>query len=265
MALKQARAVGDEAVVQPDQEVLDGMGGGAAVVRVNTADVALGGFAGDTDDIRIKLPFLQIASGQGRLDKFVKGSVVIGSESLIAGPGEPVLITLLSVQTFWKEYTSGADFDPNYIPKTYATKADVIKAGGTVEWSAGKPPSYKTAGVMRLLVKQPQGVVCGLFGVPVGDALYAPVQWGVDKTAAQETLPVIKRDMSFSLNKRGMLAGIYELRTKVVKFSNGHSTFAPSIKLVAYHTDEEIAQIKSLFAGAAQAQASDESEIEVKM
>ena len=136
----------------------------------------------------------------------------------------------------------------------------MIAAGGTTEWTAGTPPSFKQAGAIRALVKQPQGVVCGLFGVPVGDSLYAPVQWGVDKTAAQETLPIIKRDMSFSLNRRGMLAGIYELRTKVVKFSNGHSTFAPSIKLVAYHTDEEIAQIKSLFNGGAKVRGDEEAQ-----
>lgn len=250
----------------PDQAELDRMnGGGAAVARVNTADVALGSFSGDTEDVRIKLPFLQIASGQGKLDGFVKGSVVIGSENLIAGPGEPVLITILSVQTFWKEYTSGAAFDPDYIPKSYATKADVIAAGGSTEWIAGTPPSYKLAGALRVLVKQPQGIVCGLFGVPIGDALYAPVQWGVDKTAAQEVLPVIKRDCSFSLNKRGMLSGVYEMRTRVVKFANGHSTFAPMLKLVDYHTDEEIAQIKALFAGAAQAPEQEEPSVDVKM
>lgn len=266
MALKQARAVGDEETVQPDQEALDNMnGGGAAVARVNTADVALGGFAGDTEDIRIKLPFLQVASGMGKLDRFVKGSVVIGGENLVAQPGEPVLITILSAQSFWKEYVTADVWSADTIPATYATKADVLKAGGTVEWSAGKPPTFKQAGMLRVLVAKPNGVEGGIFGVPVGGIMYAPAQLSVDKSAAQEVLPVIKRDMAFSLRERGLFAGVYELRTRVLKFANGHTAWVPAIKLVGYHTDSEIAEIKALFAGAAQASEQEEPSVEVKM
>jgi hypothetical protein len=245
MALKSARA--EEA--RPDQEALAGLNpAGSALARVDTSAVALGEFSGDTDDIQIRLPFLQVASGQGKLDGFVKGSLILGSENLIAGPGERVLITLLGVQPFFKEYLSGDAWDADATPRTFLTKAEVIANGGTVEWVNGAPPSFKRAGVIRALVRQPDKVVCGLFGVPIGDAKYAPVQWGVDKSAAQTVLPIIKRDTSFALKERGMLSGIFELWTSVMKFSNGHSTYVPNLKLVGFHTDAEIAEIKSLFA-----------------
>jgi len=248
MALKSARA--EEA--QPDAEALAGLNP-AAVARVDTSAVTLGGFSGDTEDIAIRLPFLQISSGMGKLEGFVKGSVVVGSESLIAGPGEPVMLTILSAQSFWKEYLSGAEFDPDVIPRSYATKADVLAAGGTTEWVDGKPPTFKQAGVMRVLVAKPGKVEGGIFGVPVGGTMYAVSQWGADKSAAQEVLPVIKRDMAFALRERGLLAGVYEMRTRVLKFANGHSAWVPAIKLVSYHTDAEVAEIKALFAGAAPA------------
>lgn len=242
MALKSARS--EEA--QPDAEALAGLNP-AAVARVDTNSATLGGFSGETEDIVIRLPFLQISSGMGKLDGFVKGSIVVGSENLIAGPGEPVLITILSAQTFWKAYLSGADFNPDVIPATYATKADVLAAGGTTEWVNGKPPTFKQAGVMRVLVAKPDKVEGGIFGVPVGGVMYAVAQWGADKSAAQEVLPVIKRDMAFALRERGLLAGVYEMRTRILKFANGHSAWVPAIKLVSYHTDAEVAEIKALF------------------
>lgn len=266
MALKQARAVGDETVVQPDQAELDSMnGGGAAVARVNTAAVALGGFAGETEDIQMKLPFLQVASGMGKLDCFVKGSVVIGGENLIAGPGEPVLITILSAQSFWKEYVAADVWSADTIPATYATKAGVLAAGGTTEWVNGKAPTFKLAGILRVLVAKPDRVEGGIFGVPIGGVMHAPAQFGVDKSAAQEVLPVIKRDKAFALRERGLYAGVYELRTRAIKFANGHTAWVPAIKLVSYHTDAEISEIKSLFAGVAQTPGQEEPSVDVKM
>lgn len=259
MALKSANR--GEAV--PDQEVLDGLdnGPGSAVARVDTNSAALGGFSGDTEDISIKLPFVQVASGMGKLDRFVKGSVVIGGESLVAGPGEPVLITILSAQSFWKEYVTADVWSVDTIPATYATKADVLAAGGTTEWVNGKPPTFKMAGMLRVLVAKPAGVEGGIFGVPVGAITYAPAQLGVDKSAAQEVLPVVKRDMAFSLRERGLFAGIYELRTRALKFANGHTAWVPAIKLVGYHTDAEIAEIKALFNGAAPSKEPEETAI----
>ena len=251
MALKSANR--GEAI--PDQEVLDGLdnGPGSAVARVDTNSAALGGFSGDTDDIQIRLPYLALAQGQGRLDVYKKGSWVVGGESLIAGPGEPVLLTILSVQAFWREYVSGSSYNPDVIPATYATKAEVLAAGGTTEWTGGTPPTFKQAGVLRVLISKPGNVEGGIFGVPIGGVAHAPALWTVDKTAAQEVLPVIKRDMAFSLRERGLTAGVYELRSKTVKFANGHSTYAPALKLVGYRTDAEVAEIASLFSGAAPA------------
>ena len=263
MALKSAKATGE---AEPDQDVLDGLDGngpGTAVARVDMNAVALGGFSGDTEDVPVKLPFLQISSGMGKLDGFVKGSVVIGGENLVAGPGEPVLITVLSAQAFWKEYLAPDQWSADAIPATYATKAEVIAAGGTTEWIGGKAPTFKQAGVMRVLVSKPAKVEGGIFGVPIGGVAHAPAQFSVDKTAAQEVLPVIKRDMAFALRERGLYAGIYELRTRVVKFANGHTAWVPSLKLVSYHTDAEIAEIKALFNGAAPAEPAGETPIEM--
>lgn len=252
MAMKSAQpAAGAKGTVEnaavPDAGELDGLHNSAAVARVDPGMVAIGTLSGETDDIRIKLPFLQIASGQGKLDKYLKGSLVLGSENLLAGAGEPLIVTILRVQTYWKEYVSGASYDPNYIPKTFLTKAEVLANGGTTEWVNNVAPTFKQAGAMNILIKQPDKVVCGLFGVPIGGDMYAPAQWNVDKTAASTVLPTVKRDLSFSLRQRGLMSGIYEIRTSVTKFSNGHSAWVPNIKLIGHHTDAEIVEINALF------------------
>lgn len=258
MALKTAKAAGGDSAV-PDQDVLAGMEGtGSAVARVDfNASVTLGGFSGDVDDVQVRLPYLQIASGMGKLDRFQKGSTIIGAENLVAGPGEPVRMTILSVQLFWKEYLSGENYSPDVLPRVFANKADVLAAGGTTEWTDGKAPTFKQAAMIRALVAKPANVEGGVFGVPVGGVMHAPVQWPVEKTAASRVLPGLKSDMSFALRTRGLYSAVYEMRTNLVKFDRGHSAWVPSLKIVAHHTDAEIAEIRSLFVTGAPADTGD--------
>lgn len=222
-------------------------GDNTAVVKVSADTVAIGSFEGDVADVGMQLPYMQISHAQGKLEAFRKGSVVIGNDNLIANPGEKLLITLLAARIYWKEYVSGDHYDPNYIPKAFATKEEVLAAGGSTEWVDGVAPTYKMALATRALVKQPDGIVCGLFGVRIGDADYAPVKWNLDKSACNRVAPVVKASMSFSLRKRGLISGIFEMSTQSVKFQSGFSAFVPNLKLVGYHTDEEIKQILDLF------------------
>jgi hypothetical protein len=239
-----------EQIAEADPDVqaeMNAEGVGTALAKVSADSVALGGFEGDVGDVGMQLPYMQISHAQGKLEAFRKGSVVIGNDNLIANPGDKLLLTLLAARVYWKEYVSGDHYDPNRIPKTFPTKAEVLAAGGRTEWTDGLAPTYKMALAIKALVKQPDGIVCGLFGVRIGDADYAPVRWNLDKTACARVAPIVKSSLAFSLRNRGMHSGIFEMTTQSVKFQSGFSAFVPNLRLVGYHTDSEVKQILDLF------------------
>lgn len=246
MAIKRADQTTTAA---PDESVLAETSGEEthAVSCVAPDSMTLGGFDGETGDVGMRLPYMQISHAQGKLEAFRKGSVVIGADNLIANPGDKLFVTLLAARVYWKEYVSGDRYDPSYIPKTFATKAEVIDAGGSTKWKDDVAPTYKIALATKALVQQPEGIVCGLFGVRIGEKDYAPVLWNMDKSAAARVAPIIKSDTTFSLRKRGLYSGIYELTTQSIKFPSGFSAHVPNIRLAGYHTDDEVAQILSIF------------------
>lgn len=233
-----------------EAEVLGEEGGGEqAVALLNPQNMVFGGFDGDTEGIAVRLPFLQISYAQGKLEAFRKGSLVLGGSDLLANPGDPLRITVLSARAYWKEYVSGTSYDPNYIPKVFATVAEVVANGGSVKWDneARKPPTYKTAVRANILIEQPEGVMSGYFGIKLGGKMYAPAQWGTDKTAAAVVAPILKSDAGFALRERGLFSGVYELRTASKKFESGFQSFVPVLKLVGMHPDDTVRQIKELF------------------
>lgn len=236
-----------KAEAQPDPEVLSETVTPSAVAVMSPESMPLGGMDGELDAVAMSLPFLQVSHAQGKLENFRKGSLVIGNDSLIANPGDPVRITIVSARVYWKEYLSGAGFDASVKPRTFKTRKEAEDAGLPTRWVNNVPPKAKMAVAMKALIEQPAGIVCGFFGVEIGGKKYAPVLWSCDKTAAQRVAPVIKSDLSFSLRTRGLYSGIYEMQTVSVKFATtNHSTYVPTLKLVGYHTDEEVKQIVAL-------------------
>lgn len=247
----------------PNADALDDLDSNESTgVVVRADEMAMGECEGEFDDVALRLPYLQISHAMGKLEEFRKGSVILGDDSLIANPGQPIRMTILASRAYWKEYVSGSSYNPDYIPRTYATKAEVLENGGTTTWQNNVAPSFKIAIASKVIVEQPEGVICGMFGMPLGGpeldgegavtTMWAPAMWNVDKTAASKVGPIIKSDRTFSLAQRGLVAGIYELVTKLDKFSSGFSAYMPYIRLVGYHSDAVVAQILNLCGGAQQ-------------
>lgn len=267
MALKDNKSAGksasaDEtalAVIQDEE---------AAVSVVNPSTMELGSTGGDYGAVQIRLPYLQVGHAMGKLDKFVKGSLIISPDNLIAGPKEPVYITILSTQLYFKEYIGTGRYDPNYIPKTFLTEQEVWDIGETTRWE-GKgnppcsytaranptdkriPPTYKQAQSAKILVQQPEGLISGLFGdLVLGGKAWTPAMWNVDKTAADSVIPKLAQDLTFSLRTRGIFSAVYELTTKPETWTTGNVSYVPVIKLHHWHSPEDVALIKELFASA---------------
>lgn len=240
----------------------------AAVSVVNPANMELGSTGGDYGAVQIRLPYLQVGHAMGKLDKFVKGSLIISPDNLIAGPKEPVFITILSTQLYWKEYIGSGMYDPNYTPKTFLTEQECWDAGETTRWE-GKgnpacsytkralltdkriPPTFKQAQSAKILVQQPEGLISGLFGdFKLGGKSWTPAMWNVDKTAADSIIPKLAQDLLFSLRTRGIYSAVYELTTKPEQWNTGNVSYVPVIKLHHWHAPEDIEIIKSVFASA---------------
>lgn len=218
------------------------------LATVPTAAVQLGQVEGDFSPGDIRLPRLQLVHGVGNLaESFNPGDVVLGGDNLLVHKGEPLELIVLSARQYWKEYLGGEKYDRSHIPVTYATEQDVLRAGGTTRWENGVGPSFNQAMELKLLIKQPKDVICGLFGIPLGDATYAPAVWDVDKSAYRRVGPTVLTAARFSLRARGLLSGIFTLLTKTEKI-NDNNTIVPNFRMTGHNSDEVVEAIKVLFA-----------------
>lgn len=221
-------------------------GGGSTMLQVR--DQALGVISGEVSSADIRVPWLKLVYGVGSLaEKFNPGSLVLGDDNLLVEKAQPLNIIILSASQVWKEYLK--QYTPGVLPRTYMTEAEVRKNGGTTTWSADgtQGPTFSPALTMKLLIQKPEGITCGLFGLELGDSLWAPAKWSVDKTAYKRVGPTILTTAAFSLRKRGLLSGIWEIRTAAEKSRTGNLTIVPTIRLIGHAPDSLVEQIKAVF------------------
>lgn len=213
------------------------------------ASGALGVCEGEFAPGDLRLPRLQIVYGVGKLSaEFNPGSLVLGRDTLLVEKGKPLEVIILGTLKYWKEYTSGKTYDPNKIPRSYKTAAEVTANGGTTDWVGSQGPTFSRAMQLKMLIQQPEGVLSSIFdGITIGGKNYAPAVWDVDKQAYKRVGSPVNVAANFSLKNSGLLAGRFEITTKS-EVVNKNNTIVPTIKLLpARNTDEEIEQIKALF------------------
>jgi hypothetical protein len=214
---------------------------------MSTSSMELGAVQGEVSADDIRLPRLQIAYGVGGLsENFAPGDLVLGGEERLVGKGEPLNLIILNVRQYWKERLDSAAYAAGISPRQFETEAEVVADGGTTRWVGQVGPNFGKALTLRMLIEKPEGLVCGLFGIPIGDKEYAPAVWDVDKSAYKRIGPVVLSSAQFSLRKRGLLSGTFTVFTRSEKI-NGNNTVVPVIKLSAHNTDEQIADIKMAF------------------
>jgi hypothetical protein len=251
-----------KALAKPDSTELatqDDNAPTGAMATVNPGTMRMGALDGDVDDVKVKLPFLEISHAMGKFTELRKGAIILaGEHQLTEGPKLPIYVTILSGRVYWKEYVTGV-YDPDYIPKTYASKVEAREAGETFDWTKDpktgekKGPTVKVAAMYILLVRKPEDVICGQFGIELGgpdvegegseSTMWAPALWNVDKTSAASVTPVIKSDVRCGLQARGLSSGIYKLETFIKTFNSGNKSAVPTIKLVGFHSDAVLDQI----------------------
>jgi hypothetical protein len=228
-----------------DQEVLAAMEEETSVALAPPQAMALGSMGGDVSVSDLKFPRLQIAYGVGGLaENFTQGDLVLDKEHLLAKKGSSVRVIILNTLTYWKEYTS---FNEGRMPRIFKTEQEAVKEGLTTTWSNGVPAQVKKAMDLRLLVRKPDGLTCGLFGLALGGAEWAPAIWSVDKTAYDRISEKILPVAGFALKDKGLLYGAWDISTVTEKNKKGTVVTVPVIKYAGLNDDKLVAEIRTVF------------------
>lgn len=209
--------------------------------------MALNQVVGDLSGSDLRVPRLQIAYGVGGLaEKFTPGDLVLGGDTLLVKKGDPLTVVIMSALVYWKEYLNKDQYASQIRPRIFRTDKEVKANGGTTEWVNGVGPTFNKAMDLKLLIKQPAGIVCGLFGLELAGDMYAPAVWSIDKSAYRRVGPTVISTATFALKARGLVSGLFEIRTSMEKINN-NITVVPSIKLVKHNSDEFVKQIHTTF------------------
>lgn len=215
--------------------------------------MAVGQSAGEVDQSDLRIPFLSITYGVGKLSQtFNPGDLILGGEHFLVKKSEPLTIVILSDVKYFKEVLSRDDWADGKRPRTFMTRQEVLDAGGTLEWrddpETGKriKPTFGPALDMKILIQCPEGLDDAMFGLEIEGGRYAPAYFSVDKSAYNRVGKAIQTSKSLSLARTGILGGIWELHTES-QVINDNPTIVPMIKLVGRTTDEFRTRITELF------------------
>lgn len=215
------------------------------------AAMTLGASAGEVDRSDLKIPYLSIAYGVGKLsEKFNPGDLVIGGEHLIAKKNEHVRLVILADVKYFKERLSQQDYANGMRPRQFMTREEVIAAGGTLDWVETEDgriaPTFGPALDMKILIEKPEHLDQGIFGIEIDGKHYTPAYFSVDKSGYTRVGREVQTQKSMALSRSGILGGVWEAWTETQKI-NGNNTVVPMIKLVSRTTDEFREQVKMLF------------------
>lgn len=213
--------------------------------------MSLGSAAGEIEMSDLKIPYLSIAYGVGKLaEKFNPGDLVIGGENLIAKKNEKIRITLLSLAKHYKERLEPHAYSNGMRPRSFMTKEEVLKAGGTLDWvetERGRVgPSFGPALDTKILIQKPEGLDQSIFGIELEGGFYTAAYYSVDKSAYTRVGREILTQLSMALASSGLMSGVWELWTETQKI-NKNNTVVPMIKLVSRNTPEFIAAAEARF------------------
>lgn len=237
-----------EVSINPDQEVLKEVAEDEVTQETAVAPpmtMAIGQMSGDVAMTDLKFPRLQIAYGVGGLaSNFTPGDIVLDKEHQLVKKKTPLRVIIVNTVTYWKEYTA---FGSGAIPRVFKTAEEVSRAGLTTTWVNGMAPQAKKAMDLRLLIKKPEGLICGLFGIKLDGGEYAPALWSVDKTAYDRINDKLTPVAGFALREKGLLYGAWDVSTDMETRKNGNVVVVPVLKYVGMNSDQLVNEIKALF------------------
>lgn len=212
--------------------------------------VQLGSSGSAPDDIDmtgIGPPWLSIAHGVGKLAQagFNPGSFVLAKEHLLVEKQQPLNVTCLKYDQYYKEYLSKEAFDSGMRPRLFKN-ADAAKAAGlTTDWVGSNGPQASLAMDWVVLVEKPKDLICGLFGIKIENVEYALALMTFDKKAYASVAPSFLPAAKYTLKDRGVHVAKWEMKTVYSKNkTNSNGAWVPTIRPVGYHSDAFVAALK---------------------
>ena len=209
---------------------------------------SFGGVSG-CDNSDIKLPWLQIAYGVGKLaTNFTPGDLVLGGDTLLAKKCEPLHCIILGTVKYYKEYLTGEQYNNRVQARLFKSEEEVRAAGGRLEWGpkgSNIKPDFAPALAITMLVRKPKDLVSGLFGLDLPDGhVYAPALFNADKGTYKRVAPYIALCERFSLRKKGLMSGVFELKTTIeTNAKTGRVGPALNIRVVENNSDATLFNI----------------------
>lgn len=202
---------------------------------------AFGEVTGEFDQTDIKIPKLEMVHGVGDLStSFTPGDLIYNGDTKIAGKGEPIHLSVLSIRKYYRESLK-YDPDREIMPRVFATAEEVQAAGLTPEWDDKTPPTVDKVAELRIAIECPESETIDRELFPICIELegkvmrFALAVFSVHRTSYS---PVAKQVFSAAaMTLKGRLpAGRWRLATLREK-RGGNVVTLPSFRLVSRYTD----------------------------
>ena len=247
----------DDVSVEPDPSILGDVAPQPQTdyTPATASEHGLGGVTGEFTPSDIKFPELNVVYGTSKIiETFNVGDLVLGKENLLVSKGEPLNLVILGLNVYWKEYLSQEAFAAKIKPREFRSKAEVLAAGGTVEWINGNGPTFAQAGLFKLLIEKPEGVECSDFGIELDGRKFAVANWHLDKKGYQSVGPEVLRADMIALKPcsqdpaKRLWFGNWEVKVSIVMNKQQQPVPTPKIRLLPKRNSPEfVKQVAEFF------------------
>lgn len=166
----------------------------------------------------IRPPFLQLAHATSTsldMERFNAGDLVLNKDFLAAPKGTKLDVIILNLERYFKEYLTQDQKDEGRIERRFASIKEAAEAGLNMEWGpqgSGIKPQASVAFDMILLIRKPDGVESGLYGINIGidDADGNPTEWAIARASYDKINGnLMKNDLTLIVNTKLRNVGIY--------------------------------------------------------
>ena len=204
----------------------------------------LGKTSGPVEQSDIYRPRLELVQSVGPLFEsgFTIGQIVLAKEETIWGEGyDPLKITLLAGRKqFVEEVPYGSDQQQQY----FNNVAEVKAAGFWTEWHGEEAPPVFPRVTYVALIEKPDYVDSPLFGIELGDKLFALSEIRWDSAAySRAAKPVLTAESG--ILAKGLHLGFWNYSAKREKLKV-NTTTVPVLKFGGFHSPEFVQEIANL-------------------
>jgi hypothetical protein len=178
----------------------------------------------------VRPPYLTVTHGVGEAaEHFNPGDLVLAKENLVCPKGKTIDVIILNQVQYAKQRVSNDDWSAGIRPQTFFGEPGSRRqleeafekaraAGFSTAWVGNAGPDVSPALDLTLLLRKPDDLVCGLFGIDIGDGNeYAICKFTADKGAYNVLLNDYAMIAKTKLKASGLFSALWELRTELGK------------------------------------------------